>query len=53
MTTIDQNMLRSRQTHLNASIVAGELRRDMIPTLFRFAVLLAGLAGLAFALGGV
>lgn len=53
MTTIDQNMLRSRQTHLNASIVASELRRDMIPTLIRFTILLAGLAGLVLATGGV
>ena len=49
----DSIMLRSRHTHLNAAIVSRELRRDMAPTALRFAIVLAGLAGLVLGMGAV
>lgn len=41
------------QAHLNAQIVAREFRADMIPTLARFAALLAILSALAAVTGAV
>lgn len=49
--TIDQNMMRSRHTHLNRAVVTRELLQDFTPTARRFAALSLALAAFAFGIG--
>lgn len=51
--TIDETLLRSRHTHLNASAVAREMRADMVPTLARFAAVTVALVGFAAIAGAI